>query len=102
MGAIGPLINAFTNLLSFLTNLVGFVVALFTGDLSGAFEHWKNMAESTINFVVSIFEGVIVFFATLVERIVEVFYGLYMTLAGNSLIRDEVHAVVGCFDNFFV
>jgi len=101
MGAIGPLINAFTNLLSFLTNFVGFVVALFTGDLSGAFEHWKNMAESTINFVVSIFEGVIVFFATLVETIVEFFYGLYMTLVGNSIIPDMVNAIVEWFHNLF-
>lgn len=98
---LGPLINALSNLFSFVTNIIASFVALLRGDLTGAFEYWSNAAEATVNFFKSLFEGVIVFLASFIDGVVKFFRGLYMILVGNSIIPDMVNAIIDWFKNLF-
>lgn len=101
VAAIGPLINAVISLADFVVNTVNLIIAVLTGDFAGAMDYWNEMTESAINFFVSLWEGVVNFIGTFVDTIVDFFYGLYMTLVGNSIIPDMVEEIVDWFKDMF-
>lgn len=55
--AIAPFIEAIGNLFSFIGNFVGMVFALFTGDWSTAWTFAQGMAQSAVDFLVNVFQG---------------------------------------------
>lgn len=97
VSAIGPLINAIINIADIVTNMVNVVIALLTGDFAGAWEYLKKIGESTKDFFINIFTAIVNFISTFIMTIVDFFYGLYMTLVGNSIIPDMVNAIVKWF-----
>lgn len=99
ISALGPLINAFVNFADFIVNMVNVVVALFTGDFSGAFDYWMQAGQSAIDMFVNLFTGVVEFVSGFVTSIIDFFQGLYMTLVGNSIIPDMINAIVEWFTN---
>lgn len=99
VSAIGPLIEAFIWLLDMVVNVVMSIVALLTGDFSGALDYWKQATESSIEFVKSLWDGIVSFFSGLVETVIDFFHGLYMTLVGNSIIPDMVNAILDWIGN---
>lgn len=99
--AIVPLVNAVVNFVDVIANVVNAVIALVTGDLSGAMEYWKQATESSLEVIKNLWTGVINFFATFVKTIVDFFHGLYTTLVGNSIIPDMVNEIVAWFKNMF-
>lgn len=101
VSALGPLIDAFVNLGAFIFDTINFLVTLLTGDFTAAMEYWNEMTESAIAVFQGLWEGVVNFFSTFIETIVDFFHGLYMTLVGNSIIPDMVNAIVEWFDNMF-
>lgn len=101
IAAIGPLINAFINIVDFAVNMVNAIVALFTGDFAGAFQFLKDAGQSSIDFFVNIFNGLLNFIGGFIDGVIGFFHGLYMTLVGNSIIPDMVNAIVDWFKNLF-
>lgn len=99
IAAIGPLVNAILNIADIVVNMVNVVVALLTGDFAGAWEYLKKVGESTAKFFMNIFDTIVTFVSTFVNTIIDFFYGLYMTLVGNSIIPDMVNAIVKWFKN---
>lgn len=101
VAAIGPIINALINFVDFVVNMVNVIVALFTGDFAGAWEFLGDAAQSSIDFFVNLFEGLVNFVMGFVDAIVGFFHGLYMTLVGNSIIPDLVNEIVQWFKDMF-
>lgn len=101
IAALGPLVNAFINVVDFAVNMVNAIVALFTGDFAGAFDFLRDAGQSSVDFFVNIFNGLVNFVMGFVDAVVGFFQGLYMTLVGNSIIPDMVNAIVSWFQNLF-
>lgn len=101
VAAIGPIINALINFVDFAVNMVNAIVALFTGDFAGAWQYLQDAGQSTIDFFVNLFTGLIDFVVGFVDAIIGFFHGLYMALVGNSIIPDMVNAIVDWFKNMF-
>src|SRR5690625_4857144 len=99
VAAIGPIINAFINLVDFAVNMVNAIVALFMGDFAGAWQFLQDAAQSSVDFFVNLFTGLIDFVLGFVDAIVGFFQGLYMMLVGNSIIPDMVNGIVDWFKN---
>lgn len=101
VAAIGPIINAVVNLVDFVVNVVNAIIALLTGDFAGAWEYLGEAGQSALDFFMNLLDGVLDFLVTFVETIIDFFYGLYMTLVGNSIIPDMVEAIIEWFHNLF-
>lgn len=99
VSALGPVIEAFINLADFIVNSINFVIAVLTGDFSGAMDYWTALTESSIDFFKNLWDGVVSFFKGFIDTIVGFFEGLYMTLVGNSIIPDMVNAIIKWFGN---
>src|SRR5690625_602008 len=59
--AIGPLINALISLIDFIVNVVNAVIALLTGDFTGALEYWNKATEASVEFFKSLWDGIVGF-----------------------------------------
>ncbi len=101
ISAVGPVVNAFINLADMLINVVLAAVHLLFGEWDAAIEYWNMATESAVQVFKSLWEGIVNFISTFVETIIDFFYGLYMTLVGNSIIPDMVEAIVEWFQNMF-
>lgn len=99
--AVGPIINAFLNLVDVVVNVVNSIIAVLTGDFEQALEFWNNAVESSIEFFKSLWDGVVGFIAGFVETIIGWFEFLYIVLVGNSIIPDMVNAIIEWFNNLF-
>ena len=58
VNALTPMINAFSSLVSFVTNVVNAIVALFKGDFSGALNFAKAAIGNLKDFFVNVFTGI--------------------------------------------
>jgi len=99
MQAVAPLAKALTSLISVVVNFGMAILSVFMGDFSKAMDYWKKGAQSSIDFVVGLWDAVVGFFKGFIQTIIDFFYGLYMTLVGNSIIPDMVNAIVDWFKN---
>lgn len=97
--AIGPLISALINLIDFIVNVVNAVIALLTGDFTGALDYWTAATEASVEFFKSLWDAVVGFVMGIVESVIAWFEILYMTLVGNSIIPDMVNAIIEWFAN---
>lgn len=94
---LGPLIEAFGNLLSFISNVVMGISRLFVGDLVGALDYWNKAVENMIDFFKNGMKALLGIVKGFVEGVVSFFHGLYMTLVGNSIIPDMVNGIISWF-----
>lgn len=99
IAALGPVITAVINLVDVFVNVFNAIIAILMGDFDGALQYWNQAAESSIAFFKSLWEGIVNFISTFVDTIIDFFYGLYMTLVGNSIIPDMVNEIVDWFKN---
>lgn len=97
--AVGPLINAFINFGEVVVNVVMAVVSLLLGDYTAALEYWNQATEAAVDFFENLWDGIVGFLSTLITTIIDYFYGLYMTLVGNSIIPDMVNGILKWFEN---
>ncbi len=72
ISAIGPVIEAFFNLVEFVSEMVQWFVALLTGDWEGAQQHWENMIDSSLEFVMNLWEGIKNFFTGFVDTFLSI------------------------------
>lgn len=61
LAALAPLTDALSSLISFITNVVNIVVALFNGDFSGACDFAMAAVDDLVNFFSSGFEAILSF-----------------------------------------
>src|SRR5690625_4812261 len=99
--AIGPVINALISLVDFIVNIVNMVIALLTGDFTGALDYWNAATESAVNFFMSLWDAVVGFVMGIVETVIGWFEFLYEMLVGNSIVPDMVNAIVDWFKNMY-
>ncbi len=97
INALGPLINAIINFVDIVVNMVNAIVALFTGDFAGAWQFLQDAGQSTLDFFVNLVNGIIDLLVGFVDGVIDFFYGLYMTLVGNSIVPDMVNAIADWF-----
>ena len=94
INAIAPLVQAFGGLLSFVTNIVNAIIALFRGDFAGAWDYVKKAGQGFVDFLAGLVGTVIGFVSGLVEGIVGFFTSLYNALIGHSIIPDLVNGII--------
>ena len=94
INAIAPLIQAFGGLLSFVTNIVNAIIALFRGDFAGAWDYIKKAGQGFVDFLAGLVGTVVGFVGGMVEGIIGFFTGLYNALIGHSIIPDLVHGII--------
>lgn len=99
LGALGPFIAMITSVISVIMNMVNVVVSLVTGDFTGAFDSMINIVTGIFDTFKYLLDTVMIFIAGFVTGIIDFFYGLYMSLVGNSIIPDMVNAIVEWFNN---
>lgn len=75
VAAVAPLVTAVVNLLSIFTNVIMGIVALITGDFSGAMKHFRSAAKSAADFFKNIWTAVKGFFTGFVSSVVGIFKG---------------------------
>jgi len=81
VAAIGPVLTAIGNILNVFTNMVMGVVALFTGDFSGAMTYFQAAFDNMVQAVINIFKGLANFFAGIWNTISGIFssFGISIT-----------------------
>lgn len=94
INALAPLIDAIGGLISFITNIVNAIIALFKGDFTGAWEYLKKAGEGIITFFKGLVEAIIGFIRGLVEGVVNFFKNLYHALVGGSIIPDLIKSII--------
>lgn len=72
IAAIGPLINAFINIMEVVVNVVMTIVALLTGDMDAALEYWNKAVEATKEFFLNIWEAIKNFFTGFVDTFINI------------------------------
>ncbi|MFA8439297.1 tape measure protein [Pueribacillus sp. YX66] len=97
--AVGPIINAFINLIDVVVNVVNAIVAIFKGDFQGALDFWNAATESAVDFFKNLWDGIVGFVQGIVETVIGWFEFLYDILVGNSIIPDMVNAIIEWFGN---
>lgn len=75
--AIAPFIEAIGNLLSVIGNFVGLVFALLTGDWSGAWQFAQNIAQSAVDFLVNVFQGLVNWVTLIFQSIFDFIKGIW-------------------------
>src|SRR5690625_3091469 len=99
--AIGPVINALISLIDFIVNVVNAVIAVLTGDFTGALEYWNAATEASVEFFKSLWDGIVGFVTGIVDAVIGWFEFLYDVLVGNSIIPDMVNAIIDWFAKLF-
>ncbi len=97
--ALGPLIQAFLNLVQIVTDVVGAIVNLLQGDFEGALEHLKGAGLGFKDFFANIWEGIKNFTKGFVDSIVNLFGALDKKLDGK--LSQTFNNVVGWFKSMW-
>ena len=84
MRLLGPVINAVISMTRAVVNFVNGVIALFTGDFSGALDYFKDALSNVGDFFVSVWEGVLGYFSGFFETLVGFFNGLWNAITGST------------------
>lgn len=101
IAAIGPVISAVVNLGSFFAQTFNAIIALLTGDFTGALDYWNQMVDSSIAVFKGLWDGVVAFISTFVETIIGFFRNLWDVLVGHSIIPDTVNSIIEWFTKLF-
>ncbi len=95
--AIGPFINCVVNLANMVASIIGFVVALITGDWDAAWKFLVSAATSAWEALKSLFDTIVKLVSGFVEGVIGFFKGLWYALVGGSIVPDIVNGVLACF-----
>lgn len=97
IAAIGPLINAFSNLIEFVTNIVNAIVALFQGNFSGAMEFAKAAVGNLGDFFTNIFQAVLSFLGGFIEGVKSTFQAGFDAIKGK--VSSTMEGVASAVNN---
>lgn len=75
LAALTPLTNAFSNLVSFVTNIINAIVALFKGDFSGACDFLSDAVDNVKDFFINGFDAILSFIEGFVDGFLNVIGG---------------------------
>lgn len=75
--AIAPFIAAIGNLLSFIGNFVGMVVALLNGDWASAWQFAQAMGQNAVDFLVNVFQGLYNWVSLIFQSILDFITGIW-------------------------
>lgn len=108
ISALVPLTNALSSLVSFATNVVNMIVALFKGDFSGAMDFAKAAVDDLKNFFINGFDAILSFIGGFADGFLDTIGGALGAVGIDvtdkiSAIKDTIHngldAVKGFFGN---
>lgn len=97
VAAIGPILTAIGNILNVVANMVMGVVALFTGDFSGAMAYFQAAWDNLVQAVINIFKGLANFFAGIWNTISGIFSSFGTSI--TSVVVGWVAKVISFFRN---
>lgn len=108
IAALAPLVNAFSSLVSFATNVINMIVALFKGDFSGACDFAKAAIDDLKDFFINGFDAIASFISGFVDGFLNVVGGALNAVgidAGSAIsnvkstVSNGLNAVKGFFGN---
>lgn len=108
LAALTPFTNALTSLVSFATNVVNAIVALFRGDFAGACDFLSAAVDDLKDFFINGFDAILSFIDGFADGFLNVVGGaldavgidVSGTIAGiKSTVSNGLHAVKGFFGN---
>lgn len=108
LAALTPLTNALSSLVSFATNVVSAIVALFRGDFSGACDFASAAVDDLKNFFINGFNAITSFIGGFVDRFLNVVGGALSAIgidASSAIsgvketVSNGLNAVKGFFGN---
>ncbi len=108
LSALTPLTNALSNLVSFATNIISAIVALFRGDFSGACDFASAAVDDLKNFFINGFEAITSFISGFVDGFLSVVGGALSAIgidASSAIsgvketVSNGLNAVKGFFGN---
>lgn len=92
MVALAPFIAVVGNVLSFIINIIGMIIALLNGDFSGAFEFAKKAIDSLFDAVNNVFDGIWGIISLVVQNVIGTIGNL---VGGIQAIPDKFWEIVG-------
>lgn len=108
INALAPLVRAFTSLVSFVTNVINAIVALFKGDFGGACDFLSAAVEDLKNFFINGFDAILSFISGFADGFLNVVGGVLdavgIDASGTiekvkSTVSNGLEAVRGFFGN---
>lgn len=102
---LGPVFKAIGSLISgvikIFKGLTDFLIGVFTGDWSRAWEGikqiWDGIWDAIVGTLVNLVKAIWNLIKGLVNGIVNFFKSMYNTLVGHSIVPDMVNAIIGWF-----
>lgn len=99
VAAIGPILTAIGNILNVVANVVMGVIALFTGDFSGAMSYFGKAWDNLVLAIMNVFKGLVNFFAGVWNTISGIFSSFGVSI--GSVVMGFVNNVLGFFKNLW-
>lgn len=97
LAALTPLTNAIGNLVSFVTNVVNAIVALFKGDFSGAIGFAKNAVGDLKDFFVNAFSAITDFIGGFADGFLDVVGGALSAVGSKA--KGAIDGIKGTVQN---
>lgn len=106
LAALTPLTNAFSSLVSFVTNVINAIVALFKGDFAGACDFLTAAVDDVKNFFINGFDAILSFLGGFADGFLSVVGGALDAVGIDasgaiSKIKDTVHSGLDAVKGFF-
>lgn len=106
IAALVPLTNALSSLVSFATNVVNMIVALFSGDFSGAMDYAKAAVDDLKNFFINGFDAVLSFIGGFADGFLDTISGALGAVGIDasekiSAVKDTIHNGLESVKGFF-
>ncbi len=95
--AMGSFIKAILNAVQIIIDIVGVIVSLLKGDLSGAMEHIESIGENTREFFLNMFQAILNYCKGFIDGFLGFFNSLGIDLEG--IIRDISDSISNWFAN---
>lgn len=108
VASLTPVINSFSSLVEFITNIVNMVVSLFKGDFSGALDYASAAVGSLKDFIFNCFDGIISFLGGFADGFLSTIGGALSAVGIDasgtidkikSTVKNGLEAVKGFFGN---
>ena len=94
---IAPVIEAIGGLIDMLAGLGAFLVAVFTGNWSAAWEAVKSIWSGIVGLFTGLWDAVVAGVTGFVEGVISWFTSLWDTLVGHSIVPDTINAIIDWF-----
>lgn len=97
MGVILGFVDFITGVVEIVSGFVRLIVALFSGDLQGAYDAVMMIGQGILDVFIGLYEATIGVVVNFVKGIIDWFVALWDELVGHSIVPDMVKAIIDWF-----